>query len=490
MKFDYDVIIIGSGPAGFSCAMQSTKFDKKVLIVEASVHTLGGSWISKGTVPSKALRAAAKLIQSFNSQFGDEKGRKPYERFRMEDIMEYKKPILESKNKQVKDDIIKNEVETARGWGKIIDANTVEVTNNLNHKKTYTTKNILISTGSSPSVPKNFDIDHTKILDYTSILELTHIPRRLVIIGSGVITIEFATIFSALGTRVVILSDLPGILPFLDGEIKQYLISIIKTRNIQVFNETTVTKIATNDLRTCEEVYFRTESDPRMQVVETDHILYVGGKKPNTNGIGLETVGIKTNTEGFINVDNSYRTAVPNIYAAGDVIGQPSLASVSFLQGRLTSSHMFGNSSANNMMVDRDIPYGIYSIPEISGIGLTEEMAQELGIDVSVGRAYFDNLTRADLNHDTEGILKLVFRTDNLQLLGVHIMGEHASDLVHLGQSVMAHNGTIKYFIERVLNYPTYGEAYKIAAFNGLNRVHKSGVKYKNVLERGNQTNC
>ncbi|TVQ03544.1 MAG: Si-specific NAD(P)(+) transhydrogenase [Balneolaceae bacterium] len=485
MKYDYDVIVIGSGPAGFSCAMQSTKFDKKVLIVEASTYSLGGSWISKGTVPSKALRAAAKLIQSFNKQFGDEKGRKPYERFRMEDIMEYKKPILESKNKQVKDDIIKNEVETARGWGKILDANTVEVIDNLNHKKTFTTKNILISTGSSPSLPKNFNIDHTKILDYTSIMELTHIPRRLVIIGSGVISMEFATIFSALGTRVVILSDLPGILPFLDKEIKQYLINIIKSRNIQVFNNTTVSKIATNDLRTCEEVYFKTEGDSRVQVVETDHVLYVGGKKPNTSGIGLETIGIKTNKEGFINVDKFYRTAVPNIYAAGDVIGQPSLASVSFLQGRITSTQMFGNLSADSITVDKDIPFGIYSIPEISGIGLTEEMATELGIDVTVGRAYYETLTRADINHDTEGLLKLVFRTDNLQLLGVHILGEHATDLVHLGQSVMAHNGTIKYFIERVLNYPTYGEAYKIAAFNGLNRVHKTGVKYKNVLGLG-----
>jgi NAD(P) transhydrogenase len=485
MKFDYDVIIIGSGPAGFSCAMQSTKFDKKVLIVEASAQSLGGSWISKGTVPSKALRAAAKLIQSFNRQFGDEKGRKPFERFRMEDIMEYKKPILESTNKQLKDDIIKNEVETARGWGKILDANTVQVTDNMNHTKTFTTKYILISTGSSPALPKNFNIDHSKILDYTSILELTHIPRRLVIIGSGVITMEFATIFSALGTRVVILSDLPGILPFLDHEIKQYLINIIKTRNIQIFNSASVSKIATNALRTCQEVYFKTEGDSRVQVAETEHVLYVGGKKPSTNGIGLETVGIKTNKEGFINVDKFYHTAVPNIFAAGDVIGQPSLASVSFLQGRIASTQMFGNSFVDSSTVDKDIPFGIYSIPEISGIGLTEEMATELGIDVTVGRASYESLTRAYINHDTEGMLKLVFRTDNLQLLGVHVLGEHASDLVHLGQSVMAFNGTIKYFIERVLNYPTYGEAYKIAAFNGLNRVHKAGVKYKQILDRG-----
>ncbi len=484
MKYDYDVIIIGSGPAGFSCAMQSTKFNKKALIIEASDKSIGGSWIHKGTVPSKALRAAAKLIQSFHSQFGDERGRKPYERFRMEDIMEYKKPILESKNKKVKDDIIKNEVETVRGWGLIKDSNTVEVVDHLHQKKTFTTKNILISTGSSPSQPKIFDIDHTKVLDYSSILELTHIPRRLAIIGGGIITIEFATIFSALGTRVTILNEQSEILPFLDEEIKTELLKAIKKKNIQIFNNTEIQKISSNDLRTCEEVLFKTTETDRLQVVETDHILYVGGKTPNTKSLGLEDLGVKTDPNGYITVDQYYRTSVPSIYAAGDVIGDPSLASASFLQGRLASCDMFGSSS--EIMADDNLPYGIYSIPEISGIGLTEQQAIELQIDVTVGRAYYDNLTRADLNHETDGILKLVFRTDNLKLIGVHILGEHAADIIHLGQSVMAHNGTIKYFIERVLNYPTYSEAYKIAAFNGLNRVHKAGVKYQKVLEKSN----
>jgi NAD(P) transhydrogenase len=482
MKYDFDVIIIGSGPAGFSCAMQSTKFNKKALIVEASDKTIGGSWIHKGTVPSKALRAAAKLIQSFHSQFGDERGRKPYERFRMEDIMQYKKPILESKNKKVKDDIIKNEVETVRGWGYIKSPNTVEVVDHLNQKKSYTAENILISTGSSPSTPKAFNIDHTRILDYSSVLELTHIPRRLAIIGGGIITIEYATIFSALGTRVTILNDMNEILPFLDDEIKTALHNAIKKKNIQIFNNTEIQKISSNDLRTCEEVLFKTADTDRLQVVETDHILYVGGQTPNTKNLGLEKLGIETDKHGFISVNQHYHTSVPGVYAAGDVIGDPALASASFLQGRLASCDMFG--SVVEIVADDNLPYGIYSIPEISGIGLTERQAVDLGIDVTVGRAYYENLTRADLNHETDGILKLVFRTDNLKLLGVHILGEHAADIVHLGQSVMAHNDDIKYFIERVLNYPTYSEAYKIAAFNGLNRVHKAGVKYKKVLER------
>lgn len=483
MKYDYDVIIIGSGPAGFSCAMQSTKFGKNVLMVEASTENLGGSWLQKGTVPSKALRAAARLIQSFHSQFGDERGRKPFEIFRMEDIMDYKKPILEGKNKKVKDDIIKNEVETVRGWGKITGKNSVDVIDNLNQKKEYTAEFILISTGSSPAEPKNFTIDHEGILDYSSILELTHIPRRLVIIGGGIISIEFATIFSALGTRVTILNEQNEVLPFLDGEIKKALLTSIRKKNIQIVSNASIEKISKNDLRTCDEVAYKTTAEDRLQVVETDHVLYIGGKKPNTTNLGLENLRVDIDKYGFINVDKRFKSSVPSIYAAGDVIGEPSLASASFLQGRLASVDMFG-SSVNAIMGDQDLPYGIYSIPEIAGIGLTEEQAADLGIDFSVGRAYYNNITRADLTHDTEGLLKLVFRTDNLKLIGVHIFGEHAADLIHLGQSIMAHNGNIKYFIERMLNYPTYSEAYKIAAFNGLNRVHHAGIKYNKILDK------
>jgi NAD(P) transhydrogenase len=481
MAYDYDVIIVGSGPAGFSCAMQSTKFDKKVLIIEEDKEHLGGTWLNKGTVPSKALREAANLIQKFHSQFGDERGRKPFERFRMEDLLLYKKSILESKNKKVKNDLIKNEVDTARGTGKIIDEHTVEVTTQLGQVSRHTSENILISTGSSPLKPKNITIDRSPVLNYDSILDLTHIPRRLVIVGSGIITFEYATIFSALGTRIIILSDTDDLLPFLDKEIKNVLMKILKKKNIQVYKEATVKKIGANDLRNCMEVSFSQAGSDRVHVSETEHVLYIGGKIPNTENLWGQKVGIKTDKNGFIKVNEAYQTSLENIYAAGDVIGDPSSAAVSFVQGRLAACTMF------DMPKDapsQDVPYGIYSIPEISGIGLTELKAQELGIDVTVGRAYYSNLTQADIKHETEGVLKLVFRTDNLQLLGVHIIGNHAPDLIHLGQCVMAKKGTIKYFLENVLNYPTYSEAYRIAAFNGLNRVYKAGVKYRKILER------
>ncbi|WP_340106904.1 Si-specific NAD(P)(+) transhydrogenase [Rhodohalobacter sp. 8-1] len=485
MSFDYDVIILGSGPAGFSCAMQSSKFDKRVLIVEADEEHLGGTWINSGTVPSKALREAAKSIQKFHNQFGDERGRKPYERFKMNDLLQYKQNILEGKNQKVKNDIIKNEIDTARGWGKILDEHTVEVTDHLNNVKSYSTKNILISTGSSFVEPELFSINDSNILDYQSVLKLTHIPRRLVIVGSGIISYEFATIFSALGTRVTLLADTEEILPFLDDEIKQEMLRVLKESTIQLYNDVQVQHVTHNKLRTCTEVGFKTEIEPdRLQVVETEHVLYVGSTTPNTSKIGLENINLSLTDNGGIDVNSHFRTSVDNIYAAGDVVGFPAQASVSFVQGRIAATSMFNDESTQ---MSESIPFGIYSIPEISAIGMTEKDAIHQGIDVTVGRAYYNNLTQADINNERDGLLKLVFKSDDLKLIGVHVIGEQAADLVHLGQCVMAQNGTIRYFMEHVLNYPSYTEAYRIAAFNGLNRVYKAGIKYKKILERSDQ---
>ncbi len=206
MSHDYDVIILGSGPAGFSCAMQSSKFDKQALVVESHETHLGGTWINTGTMPSKALREAAKTILEFNTQFDDDKNEKPYELFKMEDLLQYKNEILERENRKVKDDFIKNKVDVARGIGRLVDEHTIEVETHFGTTETYTADFILLSTGASPAPPDEFEIDHDKILDYESILNITHIPRRLVIVGSGVHAVEYASIFSALGTRVTVLS--------------------------------------------------------------------------------------------------------------------------------------------------------------------------------------------------------------------------------------------------------------------------------------------
>ena len=478
------MIIIGSGPAGFSCAMQSSKFDKKALIVESHEKYLGGTWINTGTVPSKALREAAKTILDFNSQFGNDESQKPYERFRMADLLQYKDEILEKENYRAKKDLIKNEVDVVRGFGKLVDKHTVEVDTHIGNTENYTADYILICTGSSPIKPLNFEIDNDKILDYKSILNLTHIPRRLVIIGTGVNAVEYATTFSALGTRITVIGERDDYLSFLDHEIKDHLDEILSNKNIRFHTGINVEDVKFNPLNTTTEVRFRNKKgDKRLQVIETEHVLYLSGRKPNTDNIGLEDVGIEKDSDNFIKVDESFKTNKDTVYAAGDVVGFPRLASASFSQGRMAACNMFGIPA---LETPDQIPYGIYTIPEISNIGITEQEARDKGLDVTVGRAYFKNNAKADMTNQEEGLLKLVFSTETLKLLGVHIIGEQASNLIHLGQAVISHDGDVRYFIQHVMNFPTLSEAYKIAAFNGVNRVYKAGVKYKKILETNN----
>ncbi|SMO71115.1 Si-specific NAD(P)(+) transhydrogenase [Fodinibius sediminis] len=484
MSRDYNVIIIGSGPAGFSCAMQSSKFDQKVLVVESHEDYLGGTWINTGTVPSKALREAAKTILEFNNQFGDHESRKPYERFRMADLLQYKQEILEKENRKVKNDFINNNVDVARGFGRLLDDHTVEVETHLGTTETYTADYILLCTGSSPTEPGTFEIEHNKILDYKSILDLTHIPRRLVVIGSSVSAFEYATIFAALGTRITLLNEQDDYLTFLDHEIKEHFQQALHDRGITVKNGISIQDVEFNPLRNNTEVKFKANTgEQQLQVLETEHVLYLGGRKPNVGNLNLDKAGVKTDEDNFIIVDENYKTNVDSIYAAGDVIGFPSLASASFTQGRLAACNMFSISS---LEMPEQIPYGIYTIPEISNIGMTEQEAEKMGLDITVGRAYFSEITKADMTNHNDGLLKLVFNTESLKLLGVHILGNEAANLVHLGQAVMALDGDVRYFIQHVMNYPTLSEAYRIAAFNGVNSVYKEGVQYKQILEEKN----
>ncbi|MDG5768264.1 Si-specific NAD(P)(+) transhydrogenase [Balneolales bacterium ANBcel1] len=480
MSRDYDVIILGSGPAGFSCAMQSAKFDKKALIIEANEHYLGGSWINTGTVPSKALRETASNIFKYSSRFGDTDGVKPYDRFKMRDVLKYKDIVLASENSEIKENLIKNEVDTELGFGTIVDPHTVEVKKEDGSVTRFTTDYILVSTGGQTVTPKKFEVDHATILDNRSILDLNYIPKRLVIVGTNVQAVEFATIFTALGTRVTILNEKEDYLVFLDREAKKEFDEIISDMRISVFNNTEVIDISTNSLRNCTEVKFREKETDSLHVTETEQVLYFGERKPNTRNLGLESLDMEFDEQGFIKVDHHYRTNIPSIFAAGDVIGHPGLASVSFSQGRISSCNMFGASS---LEMHSSIPYGIYSIPEIASIGLTEREARAQSKDITIGRAYYRNLTKANISQSPRGILKLVFETESLKLLGIHIVGEGACDLIHIGQAVLHYNGDVRYFLNTVHNYPTYSEAYRIAAFNGVNRVYKSGVKYKTLLD-------
>lgn len=475
MAYDFDLIILGSGPAGFSCSMQASKYDKKVLMVEANENHLGGSWINSGTVPSKALREAASSIHKYTLQFGDVNNKKPYLLFQMADLLKIKDKVLQHENNEVKRNLIKNEIRTLRGFGRIIDANTVEVSDSLGTKNTYTAEHILVSTGSSPRPPKSFKIDHKTILDAQSILTLEHIPRRLVIIGAGVQAIEYATIFASMGTKITILNPEQGYFEYIDHEIKEILDESLKNFRITIFNDIKITKVGKNQLRNCTELHFKSATGED-RVIETEHVLHFAGRIPNSANIGAENIGLDLDDAGYIKVNSNYETSVKGIFAAGDVIGYPQSASASFSQGRIAACHMFDIPIGE---MSGTIPFSVYSIPEFSNVGLTEKEAIAAGHDVTIGRAYFENLTKATISASIGGMLKLVFDTQSHKLLGVHIIGSRSCEIIHIGQAVIAFNGNIHYFISNIMNYPTYAEAYRIAAFNGLNRVNKTGVKYK-----------
>lgn len=474
MSFDYDIAIIGSGPAGYSCAIQSASYQKKVLLIEANAHQLGGTWVNTGTLPSKALREAAKAAMRYNSLFSAESPQKPYTRLDKRDLLQYKNEVLDSKNQKLKDNLRRKNVEMVRGMGTFKDEHTLEISDPEGNKRTITAANILIATGSRPTDPTTFTIDHVNVLDYESLLASSHIPRRLIVVGSSINAFEYATIFATLGTRVTLLNESDELLPFLDQDIRTELLSILEKQSIQIFNGIQIERIEKNQLRNCTEVGFRSKTTPDpLRIFEVDQVLYAGGYIPNTDTLNLKAIHLHPDENGFIQVNDEMKTSVDHIYAAGDVVGYPSLASISFVQGRLAASTMF-DSALIDEPGDAHIPFGIYSVPEIAGIGLSEDEARRLGFQVETGLAPFNQVTQAEYSRTEEGLLKLIFDSKSLQILGVYIVGEQAADLIHLGQAVMAMNGDIRYFVQNILNYPTFSEAYQIAALDGLAKVEAS----------------
>ena len=472
MSNEYDLAIIGSGPAGYSGAVEAARLGKHVLLIEASAERIGGYWVNTGTVPSKAMREAAMIIGRFHGMFGDEKGRKPYERFRMEDLLRYKNRILEARTRKLQQDITDHRIDMLRGTGTLVNENMVEVVDPNGDHRRITADHILLATGSRPSSPRNFSVDHQNILNYESVLDLTHIPRRLVVVGSGVNAFEYATIFGLLGTRVSLLVDAPELLPFLDEDVRSVLESILDRGNVQVRKGARIRHIRNNPLRNCTEVGFSLaeEGGEPLRILEVDHVLYGGGYVPNTDKLNLEAVNLRTDEDGYIPVNPFGQTSLESVYAAGDVVGSMNRASVSFIQGRLAATHMFA-AAEKESAGETHIPYGIYSIPEIAGIGLTQAEAERLGFDVVTGSAPYSRVTQADISRSEDGLLKLVVERDSLKLLGAHCVGEQAAELVHLAQSLMTLGGDVRYFLRNILNYPTYGEAYQIAAIDVMDRI-------------------
>jgi NAD(P) transhydrogenase len=455
----YDLIVIGSGPAGEKGAAQAAYFGKRVALVEREA-VLGGACVNTGTVPSKTLRESALHLSGFSMRaFGDAVGLTIKDNITVGDFMRRKQIVVEREWQRIEANLRRHLVDRYSGNARFLSPNRIEIANALG-TQVIDGNVILIATGSSPYRPSNVPFDDEFICDSDSILGIDEIPKTLAVVGAGVIGCEYASIFAALGVEVHLIDGRTSLLPQIDREIIRILIADMQQRLGVVMH----LGCDVAEIDRCEHEVALTLKDGREIVC--DKVLYAAGRSSNTAGLGLEAAGVKAGNRGLVVVDDNYRTNVENIYAAGDVIGFPALASTSMEQARVAMVHAFDLKYKTR--VAPILPYAIYTIPELATVGLTEEECRKKGITPATGRASYRNNTRGQIIGDTKGMIKLVFDRDSLAILGVHIVGENASELLHTGMMAMQFGGTINAFIDCVFNFPTLGEAYKYAAYDGL----------------------
>ena len=464
-EYDYDLVVIGSGPAGQRAAVQAAKLDKRVAIVERHAD-IGGVMVNTGTIPSKTLREAVMYLTGYRERgiYGESYSVK--HDITMRDLTVRTSHVMQQKTDTLRHQLLRNKVKVITAHASFIDAHTLDLASvdGRSHEP-VTVDKVLIAVGTAPASPDEMEVDGKLIFLSDDVLKLAELPRTLSIIGGGVIGLEYATIFATLGIRVTLIDRYPRLLHFVDAEMVDTLMYHMRQKRIT--------------LRLDEEVTFaRTFEDERGQHVRvqlvsgkqivTDAALYSVGRTGATASLNLEAVGLKANRRGQLRVNEFFQTETPNIYAAGDVIGFPSLASTSGEQGRLAACHAFGMPARS---VPELLPYGIYTIPEISMVGRTEEDMTEDVVPYEVGKAQYREIARGQIIGGDAGLLKLLFDIRDRKMLGVHIIGEGATELVHIGQAVLALGGTVDYFVDTVFNYPTLAECYKTAALDGLNRL-------------------
>ncbi len=463
---EYDLVVIGSGPAGEKAAIEASRLRKTSAIVER--HSMqGGVCIHTGTIPSKTLRETVVYIAGLRqrSVYGLMGGVKPNVTVR--ELMYRKGQVIQQELDVIQQNMARYGIDVIQGTGKIADPHTVTVTDREGNAVNLKAEVIVISTGTRPYHPKHVKFDNRYIYDGESILDLDVLPKSLTIVGGGVIGCEYASIFAHIGVKVTIVDDRERLLSFLDHEIGDNLIFLMRKYRISLVLGDGAKDIFTENNQTV----VITKSGRR---VVSDKLLFAAGRTGNTENLGLKALGIETDKRGNIVVNEQYRTSVPNIFAVGDVIGFPSLASVSMDQGRLAAIHAFkhGDTSCINTL----LPFGIWTIPEVSIVGESEETLSAEGQEYEIGVARFFELARGQIINDHDGMLKIIFEPKSQRILGVHIVGERATELIHIGQAVMTHGGTLHYFLDTVFNYPTLTEAYKIAALDGLARLERRTI--------------
>lgn len=456
----YDLVVIGSGPGGQRAAIQAAKVGKRVAVVEKQT-TVGGVCINTGTIPSKTMREAVLHLSGFYDQAFYGANYHVKENITMSDLSFRVTRVIEGEAAVLQDQLKRNGVDLYHGMGMFTDSHHVRVENNTGYSE-LESEYVVLAVGTKPAANAKVPINGRNIVNSDQILNMPTIPKTLIVVGGGVIGVEYACMFSTLGVRVIIVEKRPRLLEFADAEMVEALSYHMRDRR--------ATMRLSEEVESVEElpdgkVAANLVSKKR---IIGDALLYAVGRQGNIDKLNLSAACVESDDRGRVKVDADYRTTQRNVFAVGDVIGFPSLASVSMEQGRLAAARAFG------LPVESDpagYPYGIYTIPQISFIGKTEEQLTEEDVPYEVGVAYYREIARGQISGHIDGRLKLLFHRESLDLLGVHIFGENAAELLHIGQAVLLLKGKITYFINTVFNYPTLAECYKAAAFNGLNRL-------------------
>jgi NAD(P) transhydrogenase len=451
---EYDIIVIGTGPGGEGAAMTAAKDGRRVAVVDRQ-EDVGGTCTHQATIPSKALR---HVIQQLADSGKAAEARYP-------DLLKSAGDVIREQVKLRVGFYERNRVDRLDGHARFMDAHTIEVTAANGARRCYRAQGYVIATGSRPYRPEDVDFSHPRILDSDTVLVLGDTPRNITIYGAGVIGCEYASIFRGLSIKVNLINTRDKLLSFLDDEIIDALAYHLREQGVLIRHS---------------EEYERVEADERgvrvylksAKVIQSDYLLWCQGRTGNSSDMGLEALGITCDRRGSIQVNQHYQTAQSHIYAAGDVTGDPSLASAAYDQGRFAALHLLSGASEQELV--EHIPTGIYTIPEISSLGATERELTAQRVPYEVGHAAFRHLARAQITGRTTGMLKILFHRETLRILGIHCFGNQASEIIHIGQAIMAQSGaanSLMYFINTTFNYPTMAEAYRVAALNGYNRI-------------------
>ncbi|WP_100754046.1 Si-specific NAD(P)(+) transhydrogenase [Vibrio salilacus] len=459
----FDVIVIGSGPGGEGAAMGLTKAGLNVAIVEKE-SSVGGGCTHWGTIPSKALRhAVSRIIEFNNNPLFCHNNTSLHSTF--SSILGHAKSVTDKQTRLRQGFYDRNQCSLIFGTARFTDKYTIAVMQSDGTEETYSADRFVIATGSRPYQPADVDFTHQRIYDSDSILSLKHDPRHIIIYGAGVIGCEYASIFRGLGVKTDLINTRDRLLSFLDNEVSDALSYHFWNSGVVIRNDETYQKIEATE----DAVIVHLESGKKMRA---DCILYANGRTGNTDKLNLTAVGLEADSRGQLKVDSNYQTDIDHVYAVGDVIGYPSLASAAYDQGRFVAQAI-NKGQAEGLLID-DIPTGIYTIPEISSVGKTEQELTAAKVPYEVGRSSFKHLARAQIAGKDIGSLKILFHRETKAILGIHCFGERAAEIIHIGQAIMEQKGeanTIEYFVNTTFNYPTMAEAYRVAALNGLNRL-------------------